>query len=134
MSKNSVARAKAPSNEAKRSRRRFVTNGEPQKAKVSIAVEPSDLAWAEAQAKANNTSLSAVFGDALGRARRSHAWNEYLEEALEGKPFTEAELAKSALALQYLDEGRDVRVDREGNILWVSESSKPKRGERAATG
>lgn len=72
MSKNSAARPKLPRNG---DRRRAVPKSNPSRAKVSVALAKVDLAWAEAEAKKRNTTLSAVFGAALQAARRDAAWD-----------------------------------------------------------
>jgi hypothetical protein len=71
MSKTSAARPKIV---PKLDRRRAVPKRNSSRAKVSVALAKVDLAWAEAEAKKRNTTLSAVFGAALQAARRDAAW------------------------------------------------------------
>jgi uncharacterized protein (DUF2236 family) len=48
------------------------------KSKVSVAIDPEMLAWANARARAQALSLSAVFTTALERARRDEAFDKAL--------------------------------------------------------
>ena len=55
---------------------RHAPRGEQPKTKVSIAIDPDMLEWANRCAKTNSLSLSAVFTTALERARRDASFEK----------------------------------------------------------
>ena len=55
---------------------RHAPRGEQLKAKVSVAIDPDMLEWANQRAKAKALSLSAVFTTALERARRDESFDK----------------------------------------------------------
>jgi hypothetical protein len=88
--------------------------------KLSLTLENEVLAWARKEAKRAKVSLSALVSEQLRAAQRRQAWDEYLKEALDGKPFTLAEREQATRVFAQLAQGQSVRV------------SIPKRARRAA--
>lgn len=90
--------------------------------KLSLTLENEVLAWARREAKRTKVSLSALVSEQLRTAQRRQAWNEYLQEALGGKPLTLAEREEAERVFAELEQGKSVRMS-------VSAS---RRGKRAA--
>jgi hypothetical protein len=88
-----MARTKVSSKVAAAARRRGA-NGEPMKTKVSVAIAPKDLAWAEHEAHARQTSVSAVFSEALHRIQRDKALRKLLDELGGTDDITDEDMAK----------------------------------------
>jgi hypothetical protein len=71
---------------------RHAARGERLKTKVSIAISPDVLDWANGQAKQRALSLSAVFSTALEKARRDEAFDKALEAVGGTADITEQDL------------------------------------------
>jgi hypothetical protein len=71
---------------------RHAPRGERLKTKVSIAISPDVLDWANSQAKQRALSLSAVFSIALEKARRDEAFDKALEAVGGTADITEQDL------------------------------------------
>lgn len=88
-----VRATKAPNRTAGRAELvRHAPRGDRLKIKVSIAVPPDVLDWANGQAKQRALSLSAVFSTALEKARRDEAFDKALEAVGGTADITEQDL------------------------------------------
>lgn len=78
----------------------MVGKGEPVKTKVSIAVAPDELQWANAEAKRRGISVSAVFSAAVQAAKQSEAWDRAFVAMGLTEPLTQAEIEKADAELR----------------------------------
>ena len=78
----------------------MVGKGEPVKTKVSIAIAPDELEWANAEAKRLGISVSAVFAAALHAAQHSEAWKRAFAAMGHTEPLTESEIEKADAELR----------------------------------
>jgi len=80
MSKRAAAK-RYPKQPVRRRIAKRASKGEPAKARVTVVIDPEDLAWVEGEAKRQETSVSAVLAGGVAILRRNDAFQRCLAAA-----------------------------------------------------